>query len=440
WRLDDVITRADILGLIARQEELNFEPGSEHVYSNSGYTLLAETVFRVTGRTFREWTGEAVFAPLGMTDTHAHDDHRMIVRNRAESYQRVPGGGYRRSPLNYSNVGATSLFTTVGDLALWASNLLDPRFAPDVIAQMAEPTELTTGAPLTYGFGLGLRERDGRRVIEHGGADAGFRSHFAVFPDDDLAIVVLSNAAEVGAGQLAHRAARVLLESRRPIDVSNEVSSAPSGEPDPAAEPREPADVDISEEDLEPLTGYYWSARADLVRSIRLDRGSLWYQRGPGNSTRLRYVGGSVFHMIGVDPSLEVRFEATDQAVDAMVVQGPGDPPLRFERIDPVGSPIPFGDYEGVYVSDEVGVSLRVLVIDGGLSLRHPRHGTSKLQPVAADRFSSPEWWLGSLRFTRDGDGAVDGFRSTSGRVRNLRFRRDDSLGEPSRFRMPPPR
>ena len=123
WRMDDVITFEHILTMVRNQKELDFDPGDERVYNNTGYTLLAETVARVTGQSFREWTQANIFEPLKMNSTHFHDDHEMLVPNRAYSYE---GGssGFKKRVLNFANVGATSLFTTVEDLAKWSNNWL----------------------------------------------------------------------------------------------------------------------------------------------------------------------------------------------------------------------------------------------------------------------------------------------------------------------------
>ena len=124
-RLDDVITTEHILKLVKRQKELNFEPGAEYLYSNTGYTLLAEVVARVSGKSFAEFTSERIFKPLKMNKTLFYDDHEKIVKNRAYSYYRSPNG-YRKAVLSYANAGATSLFTTVEDLGLWALNFENP--------------------------------------------------------------------------------------------------------------------------------------------------------------------------------------------------------------------------------------------------------------------------------------------------------------------------
>jgi len=108
WSLEDVITQDQILRLLFRQRELNFVPGTEHLYSNGGYTLAAEIVARVSHQPFPQFCADRIFKPLGMTHTHFHQGLHQIVRNRAYSYSGAQGA-YEASPLNYANVGATSL-------------------------------------------------------------------------------------------------------------------------------------------------------------------------------------------------------------------------------------------------------------------------------------------------------------------------------------------
>lgn len=95
WRWEaDVVTQKDVLEITSRQTALNFEPGRRYLYSNTGFTLLAVVVERVTGRTLREFTTQRIFEPLGMEATHFHDDHQMIVRNRAWAYAPDPDGAF----------------------------------------------------------------------------------------------------------------------------------------------------------------------------------------------------------------------------------------------------------------------------------------------------------------------------------------------------------
>ena len=136
WREADLKTNADVLALARTQREVNFRPGTAWAYSNTGYTLLALVVERVTGQSLRAYADAALFQPLGMAATHFHDNHREVVRDRAYAYA-PKGDRFEISIPNFDTVGATSLFTTVEDLARWATNLFEPRIADrDFIAQL----------------------------------------------------------------------------------------------------------------------------------------------------------------------------------------------------------------------------------------------------------------------------------------------------------------
>jgi CubicO group peptidase (beta-lactamase class C family) len=126
WSLQDVITQEQILRVLFRQKELNFPPGTRHLYSNGGFTLAAEIVARISDRTFPEFCHERIFGPLEMEHTHFHQDLTQIVPDRAYCYGGEPGH-YVIIPLNYSNVGATSLFTTASDLVVWLDNFRAPK-------------------------------------------------------------------------------------------------------------------------------------------------------------------------------------------------------------------------------------------------------------------------------------------------------------------------
>jgi CubicO group peptidase (beta-lactamase class C family) len=180
WRMDDVITTEQILKLVNKQKELNFEPGSQFSYSNTGFSLAAEIVARVSGKTFAEFTKENIFEPLKMTNTQFYDDAEKVVKNRAYSYE-LDKGIYEKRNLNYSNVGATSLMTTVED----------------------QPSLLNDGKPVHYAViegensyhakGQFTRNYRGLDLLNHSGHDAGFRTFLLRFPAKRLSIILLSN-------------------------------------------------------------------------------------------------------------------------------------------------------------------------------------------------------------------------------------------------------
>lgn len=425
WRLDDVITQADILRLVRRQRELNFPPGSEHMYSNTGYTLLAEIVRAVTGIPFPDWMRKRVFEPLGMTDTHFHDDHRMVVKDRAYSYSRTPSGAYERAVLNYANVGATGLFTTAEDLTRWAQNFFDPMVGGEaVIRRMYERGVLPNGEKLDYAFGLVLAERGGRRYVEHDGGDAGFRSHILMVPEEKFMVVVLANEGRISPSSLARRVAQVFMQEAADAPVAPKETAADSaGEVSP-----EPL-VEVSGDALFRVSGLYWNPTSDYIRRIYQRRGRLYYNRGGSNESGLAPLGEDRFRMLGVDVPLQVWFEPRGSDPERMLVRVADAEPIVSKRLEPPPEPLDPSPYAGAYVSEELATTYRLLVEGSGLVLRHWRHGDIPLRPVALDRFESSAWWLGSVRFERDDRGRITGFRASSARVRHLWFeRRDDVL------------
>src|SRR3954468_14958036 len=146
WRDDDLITEDDVMWAVTRQRALNFDPGAEYLYSNSGFTLLAVIVKRVSGHSLREFADDQIFKPLGMTHTHFHDDHTMVVPYRTSAYEPREAGGWSVSIPVFDTYGATSLFTTADDLLRWEQNFSAPVVgSPALLARMQQEGILNDG-------------------------------------------------------------------------------------------------------------------------------------------------------------------------------------------------------------------------------------------------------------------------------------------------------
>ncbi len=212
YRMDDVISKESILRLLYRQESLNFEPGAEYLYSNSGYTLLAEILERVTGQSFREWTTEHMFVPLGMRDSHFRDDHGEVIPDLAQSYV-TDGDAYRRQAVNYGSVGASGLYTTARDLAIWARNFETTQVGSQRVHELVhEQGVLNSRDTLAYAFGQSVSQYKGHRRVSHSGSHRGYRAHLARFPEERLAVIVLSNLEEFNPSGIAMQVADAFLD------------------------------------------------------------------------------------------------------------------------------------------------------------------------------------------------------------------------------------
>ena len=410
WRLDDVITKEHILKMVRYQKELNFDPGAENLYSNTGYTLLAVIVERVSGQSFREYTEAVMFKPLGMNNTHFHDDHERIVKNRAYSYFSTgAGGGFRAAPLNYANVGATSLFTTAEDLARWVINFEDKKLGgAEVIKQLQQQGVLNSGKQLNYAFGLSIGPYRGLNTVGHAGGDAAYRSFAFWFPDQRFGVVVLSNLGSLNPQQMAMRIADLYL--------ADKLTPEP---PKPASVERTAVKVDPAIFDV--YAGRYLLDGRTLVTITKEDNKLMGQAAGQSKSELIPQSETTFFVK---ENNSEITFERDEKGNVVRFAMKGGSQNQSAKKLNAPATEAQLNQFAGDYYSPELGTSYMLVVKDGKLVAQHRRHDDIPLTELEGDLFSSNRWFFQTVQFTRDGEKRITGFRLSSGRVRNLRFDR----------------
>lgn len=419
WRPDDPKSESDILWLVSRQRALNFVPGAEHLYSNTGYTLLGTIVQRVSGKSLRQFTTERIFAPLGMDNTHFHDDHTMIVPGRTSAYTARPGNSsagnsqdrYRISIPVFDNAGATSLFTTVEDMAKWERNFLQPKVgSARTIAQMHERGILNNGDTLDYAFALVHGEYRGLRTAGHGGADAGYRSDYLRFPDQRMAFVTFCNLASSNPAQLNREVAAIVLQDKM----------APNSPP--TAQRASITEVPIDTAMLRSLAGLYFNRTSESGVELVYHESTrmLHTSRNPA-SARLVHVGNNEFVVTG--PMGQEVARARLEGNGLTMVRG--TQAMRYERVNgPVLTTERLEELSGRYRSEELDVDWNIVVVrDSVLALQRRRTPDQNMNPLFEDAFGSG---VGNIRFVRDASGRVTGFLLSAGRVRHMLFERRD--------------
>jgi CubicO group peptidase (beta-lactamase class C family) len=417
WRMDDVITQADIMDRLKRQRELNFAPGERYLYCNSGFTLLAEIVARVSGQPFTQWTQENIFKPLGMTSTHFHLDYQEIVKNRAYSYQGDPEKGFAQSVLNYANVGATSLFTTVEDMANWVRNFEDKRVGgAAVMDRMLTKGVLTSGSEIPYGRGIVVDEYKGLKFIGHDGGDAGFRSNVMYFPGERFGVAIFSNLASFNAGAVSRQIADIYLASRLKPQEPGPVGAKPL-----SAKPA-PKPVSLPAKSLEVFQGTYWIEATQVVRKIVLDMDKLMYVRSEDNKSELAPVAATEFMMKDTPDSVRVTF--SDKAgthYETMTVAVTNEPTVVGKWMEPF-SPTEdmLREYAGSYYSGELDTRYDLVIKSGALSVRDRRGEDIPAVAQKKDLFLAGGFM--KIQLQRDGNGGITGFTVSTGRVLNLKF------------------
>ena len=407
WQFDDVISFSQILAFAANQRTLNFVPGSEYTYSNTGFNLLAEMVARVTGTSFRTWTTEQLFRPLGMASSHFHDDHREVVANRAYGYGRTPNGMVAITN-NLTALGSSSLFTTVEDLARWVTNFDDPRVGgPKAMALSRTKGVLNDGTQIPYAFGISHGQYRGRPTLSHGGSWAGFTTAVLHFPDQHFGVIVLANSPIVPATRFANFIADFYLgaELGPPTVPVDPVASAPT--------------VEVGSAALDQYPGLYRFGPGQYLRIVRnVDR--LTAETVPGPESPMTAKSDSSFWLPGYNSSLVFH------AGDSIRAEFRG---LRSPRLADA-APMTAGElpqFAGDYWSDELATLYQVEVKDGGLVLRHRRHGVIPLTWLWEDDFSGAAGSIRSVWFRRDTTGRVIGFSVfVDERSRDVRFSKQD--------------
>jgi CubicO group peptidase (beta-lactamase class C family) len=411
WRYSlDLITDDDVLDVMSRQKELNFLPGEKHVYCNTGYTLLAQIVKRVSGQSFREFTTSRIFKPLDMKSTHFRDDHAEIVKHIAYGYVNGEGGnGYRLSVTNFDTVGATSLLTTVEDLAQWDENFYNPRVGgAALVQQQLERGKLNSGKELDYAAGLVHGKYRGLRTIDHGGADAGYRADLLRFPEQHFSVACLCNKGEIQPGMLTQKVADIYL--------AEDFKEPPAVHAEPSAKA-----VAVPEERLAQYAGLYWKKDDEEARRIVFKDGKLFVALSSDERRELTALSDNRFQP--GDSPVVYTFEQAAAGAQRLSIQPPGEEkPDVFDRaaeFQPTASQL--AGYAGDYVSAEIEPVYRILVEDGGLVLKRLKSKPQKLEPTVQDYFEAQ---TGNIHFQRDSAGKVTGFVLDTGRIKNFRFRK----------------
>ena len=280
-------THAHVLEIVSRQKALNFTPGTDWSYSNTGYNLAAIIVSRVSGQTFADFSRDRLFRPLGMTHTSWRDDYTRIVKGRAVAYDSTPDGYHEDMP--FENVhGNGGLLTTVGDLLRWNENFVTPAVGDAAFLKEEQtPGRFNDGRAHDYAFGLYVRPWRGVPEVSHSGSTAGYRAFLARYPDQHLSVAVLCNAGDANATQYAHAVAEAYLGGvLKP-------AAAPAGGGRGAAQGTPAFQADAA--DVASYPGRYTSDEAETVLTVAKDGADLVITRRPDTTLRMRPVSRDVF-------------------------------------------------------------------------------------------------------------------------------------------------
>lgn len=408
-QFDDVISFEQILRMAYRQKELNFVPGSQYSYTNTGYNLLVEVIQRVTKQPFRKWTDQNIFKPLGMTQTHFSDNYSEVIPQKALSYRGRKPGKYQERTNQLTALGSSSLHTTTTDMAKWLMNLDNPKVGGKaVVKRMFEVGKLNNGKESSYAFGIDVGKAWGAKVAEHSGSWAAFDTYMIYFPEQQLSVAVFSNH-YANSWRPAQKIAKwyikgVKLSAKKPKTAKKSSKKTKKS-------------IRVSKEKLDEYVGIYRFGAGWYVTLTR-EGDQLMTQATNEDKFPMTPTAPGVFWIPAYNSSMTFKKDASGK-INRLIYRKKE----RFKmKTAPKLTPQRMTTFAGRYWSEELQTTYDVMVKEGKLYLSHLRNGQFELSQAWNEDFVNEKWYLNSVQFERNTQGKVTGFRVTNHRARNQLF------------------
>jgi len=416
-RNDDYFTDEEVVDLLCHQKELNFYPGEEHLYSNSGYFLLSEIVKRVTSKSMKINAEENIFKPLGMKNTHFHNNHTKIVKLRASGYSPRDDNSFRIDMTTLPMIGDGGIFTSVDDLLLWDQNFYHNKLGkggPELIEKILTPGVLNSGEKLNYAFGLGVDQYKGLKMISHGGAFVGFRADMIRFPEQNFSVICLANLGSFDPSRLARKVADIYLADEFKENIKKDKVPA-----------ERPEFIKLSEAELIKFSGTFHDPKRGVFWKLSPKENSLQVQVNFSPRTFLiSPISKTKFYTN--DPFTgEIEFKISQEGTKPIMLvlwEGRDISTFKIIRLELL-SPAQLKEYTGSFYSEELQTTYEILLENGKLYIRHENpykdYPEDALYPTFKDKFIVNGL---KLNFFRSQKGDAVSFTVDAGRVKNIRF------------------
>jgi len=393
-RGDRVISQDLALDVITHQRALDFKPGAEYSYSNSGYNLAAIIIERVSKQKFPAFVEERLFKPIGMKNSSWRDDYQRIVPGRAQAYSRQGTAPWRLN-MPFMNVyGNGGMLTTVGDWMKWNAMLDSQSLGAPLVNALETRGVLNDGRKIAYALGLEVDTYKGLKDVSHGGATAGYQTFLARYPDNKVSIGVMCNGTSPSAGGIA-------------ASITDEIFG-----PYPETPKTEPAKM--SDEELKKFVGIWRNEKTHAPARFTLEKGVARWSGG-----RLVPMGGGQFTL--GENKLKFTLDGGGMPVSAETVDSDGEVRRYAPEKEWTPTPEELASFKGDWFSEEAGATFTVAV-DNGKAFIKQRPATSlPMQPLYKDHFDVQGF---IVWFTRDKNGKVNSLHVGASRMRDMPFER----------------
>ena len=404
--------------LITRQKTLNFRPGDEYEYSNSGYILLAKIIENVSGTKFSKFMEERIFRSIGLDRTFIYDDPEKTGTNTATGNK---WGGdekfMRTADLKSTAVGQSNVYSCVDDLLQWDNNFYKNRLGEwDFSKEMTTLMPLNNGTMSNYAFGLEISQFNGLKTISHQGGTEGFQAIYIQIPSEKFSVVCLFNIG-IDVTGLAYKITGLYVKGNPEADI-------------PSIRPEK---TEVDSAILQKYTGKYFDKSLWMDATITREGNKLIFTAPYAGSFEIYPSSDSSFFVTFADLKFIFSKDDKGEVSKATLIQGDQIIQLTYlgRDIFPLNSEA-LSQYAGNYYCEEIDVTYPVLFKDNKLYIRFPESTAqfcntkveSELISEYADYFATP---VRGIQFTRNTKNDVSGFVIKDiGRVRNLVFNKTE--------------
>ena len=391
-RGERVINQDLALDVIVHQRGLDFKPGAEYSYSNSGYNLAAIVVERVAKQKFPAFVEERLFKPLGMKNSSWRDDYQRVVPGRAQAYSRQGNAAWRLD-MPFMNVyGNGGMLTTVGDWMKWNAMLDSQSLGAPLVNALETRGVLNDGRKIAYALGLEVGTYKGLKDVSHGGSTAGYQTFLARYPDNKVSVGVMCNGTSPSAGGIA-------------ANITDEIFG-----PYPETAKTEPAK--LSDDELKRFAGIWRNEKTHTPARFVTENGvARW------SGARLVPMGGTQFSAGG--NQLKFTVDQNGKALFAEMVDSDGEVRRFVPEMEWTPAPDDLAAIKGEWFSEEAGAAFTIAVEDGKAFIKQRPATKLPMQPLYKDHFGVQGY---VIWFTREQNGKINGMHVGASRMRDMPF------------------
>ncbi len=417
WRAEDVFTKEQAYTMIQNQAKSVPNSGSVQRFSDAGFLILEDLIAKISKMSYTDFVTKEIFEPLGMKNS-IYDTQGAVIANKAQGYF-AQNNGFISSNMSYSHTLLSDVYTTVGDMCLWAKELGNPKIGTKQMVEKFDGLSVVDGRTLEeintslYTGGHRYWNFRGAKKLYHVEVAGGYASKLIRYPDYDLAVVIMGNDGAYN-GYAGTGASALYIE---------DFLDSPSGEVSAKINSKK-----LSKKQLAVFEGDYWDLTNHSTRKIHIVNDTLRYFRGQGNESPLVPQTKNSFKMItGGGVTVNFDTKAVPKTMDVTV----GDDTFHLIAFDANPSWAKELDmFTGNYYAAALDTSYFLTTDQGKLVLTHPRLEPVQLDPRIQDLFTGDQRHFSSLAFERDPDGVITGFQLATRGVANIWFQKETTSNQ----------